>query len=720
MYDASTAHLTPRKIIAIYILVAALWVAFSDYLLPSLAAEIAILDHLRAYKDWLFILVTAAVLYIYIQRNYAVSRDSDVAIRESEQRYRDVAESASDWIWEMDENLRFSYLSDQFYLLTGIPPKKVLKHTRWELASTHPEPEPEKWRQHRQLLEQHLPFRDFIYQILLADRQGRTHHFKISGKPIYDKQGKFKGYRGMGTDITEQRRTEQALQESETRLRRIIDMVPHMIFAKDRNGRFLLANQAVAEAYGTTVEQLVDRPHKAVHPVKQEVKQMLVEDLEVIETGRSKFIPEETFTDHAGNIRILQTTKIPFTEPSSDEPALLGVAIDITEQKRAEQETAHMRLYLKNIIDSMPSVLLGVDLEGKITEWNQQAEQMSGLTWEQAQGRHFGEVFPQLEIEQEQLQTAIQKRRPIKPRRLTLNKQGDIHYVDVMVYPLIADSAIGAVIRLDDVTARVRIEEMMMETEKMLSVGGLAAGMAHEINNPLGAILQGSQNIQRRLSPDMPKNRQVAEALGLDLEVLNRYLQERKILRFLEGIREAGSRAAKIVSDMLSFSRRSEPCFTDIDPRELLDTVVRLATNDYDLKKRYDFKQIRIERDYDPDLIWLHCDKTEIEQVILNLIKNAAQAMASDKTAAPTIILRTRREPRHACIEVIDNGPGMDEHIRKRAFEPFFTTKEVGVGTGLGLSVSYFIITEQHKGSLSVISQPGQGACFTIRLPLEV
>ena len=197
------------------------------------------------------------------------------------------------------------------------------------------------------------------------------------------------------------------------------------------------------------------------------------------------------------------------------------------------------------------------------------------------------------------------------------------------------------------------------------------------------------------------------------------YLQERSILQFLEGIREAGLRAAKIVTDMLAFSRRSECRFTQVDPEELLDTVVRLATNDYDLKKNYDFKQIRIERDYDPDLKLINCDKTEIEQVLLNLIKNAAQAMVTSRSSNPTITLRTRRESRYACIEVRDNGPGMDEQTRKRAFEPFFTTKEVGVGTGLGLSVSYFIITEQHKGSLSVITQPDQGSCFTIRLPLE-
>jgi len=441
---------------------------------------------------------------------------------------------------------------------------------------------------------------------------------------------------------------------------------------------------------------------------------MLADDQEVIESWTSKLVAEETFTDHAGQVHTLQTMKIPFTEPGLNEAAVLSVAIDITEQKRAKEEVARMRLYLKNIIDSMPSVLIGVDPWGYITVLNQPAEQAGGVSWEAAQGRFFGEVFPQLEGQFEQVRQAIRHGRPIKTPRMTLEVEGELHYADVMVYPLMADTASGAVIRMDDITARVRIESMMVQTEKMLSVGGLAAGMAHEINNPLGAILQGSQNILRRIGPDMSQNRSVADALGIDLNLLNRYLQERGILRFLEGIREAGTRAAKIVADMLSFSRRSESRFALVDVEDMLETVLRLAASDYDLKKKYDFKRITIERDYDPALRAVYCDKTEIEQVILNLLKNAAQAMAEEGTPSPTITLRTLHEPDYVLIEVVDNGPGMDDKILKRIFEPFFTTKEVGAGTGLGLSVSYFIVTEQHNGRLSATSKPGQGSRFSI------
>ncbi len=290
-----------------------------------------------------------------------------------------------------------------------------------------------------------------------------------------------------------------------------------------------------------------------------------------------------------------------------------------------------------------------------------------------------------------------------------------------MAYPLIAGDTIGAVIRTDDVTDRVRMQEMLVQTEKMLSVGGLAAGMAHEINNPLGAILQSCQNIQRRLSEELPANLKVAEDLGLDLAVVHKYMETRSILQFLVRIQEAGNRASKIVNDMLSFSRRSELHFEPIDLKDLLETTVRLASSDYDLKEDYDIKQIDFSMDTDPKLGPVECDKTEIEQVILNLIVNAAQAMAKQppQGKAPKITLRTRLDGDYARLEVIDNGPGMEEETRRRLFEPFYTTKDVGVGTGLGLSVSYFIIYDQHQGSIRVESAPGEGARFIIRLPLR-
>ena len=259
----------------------------------------------------------------------------------------------------------------------------------------------------------------------------------------------------------------------------------------------------------------------------------------------------------------------------------------------------------------------------------------------------------------------------------------------------------------------------MLQSEKMASVGGLAAGMAHEINNPLSSILQAAQVSLMQFEPSLPGNLAAAEECGCSFDAVRCYIEKRHVLRFLEGMQEAGRRAARIVASMLEFSRKSESRRSPADINAILERSVELAATDYDLKKKYDFRHISIVRQFDPELPLVACIPSEIEQVVINLLKNAAQAMIGHPPGqgGPTIILRTIRSDSGVRIEVEDNGPGMDEAVRRRVFEPFFTTKEPGQGTGLGLSVSYFIITANHGGSISVESQPGKGALFRIELP---
>jgi PAS domain S-box-containing protein len=385
----------------------------------------------------------------------------------------------------------------------------------------------------------------------------------------------------------------------------------------------------------------------------------------------------------------------------------------------AEQLDA-TRAYLKNVFDSMSSTLVAVDANGCISMWNKGAEEATGLSAGTVQGKPFAEILPDFASRMHELEEAIETGIPARIDRHIIHTEGTPRIFEIVIYPLGTDGSKGAVIRIDDITQRVQMDQLMVQTEKMMTVGGLAAGMAHEINNPLSGVLQSSQNITRRISPDLPANKTTAEGLGVDIATINEYLDRRGVLGFLDGIREAAERASRIVADMLAFSHRSTAEFLPVSINELLDTVVRIAASDYDLKKTYDFKKITIIREYDPDLPKVACDLTEIEQVLLNLIKNAAHAMADRKNPSQQrITLRTIDDGDWARIEVEDNGPGMDEEVRRRVFEPFFTTKPIGLGTGLGLSVSYYIITEQHNGTIFVDSVLGEGSKFVIRLPYE-
>ncbi len=397
------------------------------------------------------------------------------------------------------------------------------------------------------------------------------------------------------------------------------------------------------------------------------------------------------------------------------------VSHELMERKRAEAEAQRLRVLLKNIIDSMPSTLVAVDAEGRVTHWNRHAENDLELAPEDAAGQAFEKAFPTMQSHVDQLRLAMRDRQTQSLEKVESYTDNKKRFSDVMVYPLLGNGLEGAVVRVDDVTERVRLEEMMIQSEKMMSVGGLAAGMAHEINNPLAGIMQNIQVVLDRVSTDMPVNARAAHDLGVSMEGISAYLEERQVTSMLESVRQSGQRAAKIVENMLSFSRKSDAQVSSHDLSKLLDQTVELAGSDYDLKKKQDFKKIEIVREYEPSLPAVPCEGTKIQQVILNLLKNGAQAMAEidDAQEQPRFVLRTRRDGDMARIEVEDNGPGMVEDIRKRIFEPFFTTKDAGTGTGLGLSVSYYIITEDHGGTMQVKSAPGRGARFVIQLPFE-
>ena len=394
--------------------------------------------------------------------------------------------------------------------------------------------------------------------------------------------------------------------------------------------------------------------------------------------------------------------------------------LEVQVRSKIEKKLTGFQNYLNSIIDSMPSALIALDEQLYVTQWNQEATALSGTRLDEALNQPIFLAFQPLKPYLPQIKATVEQHTVERIERVTWVKDDEPKHYALTFYPLMGGAGRGVVIRIDDITQRLSLEEMMVQSEKMLSVGGLAAGMAHEINNPLGAILHNVQNIRRRLSPDLPKNLEHAEQAGIELETVNHYLQSREVPQLLDGIQQAGARAAKIVTHMLSFSRLSNRQMAPCDLPALIDQAVEIAGNDFDLTIGFDFKGQAIIRQFDPQLGPVPGTANELEQVLLNLLKNAAQAihLREDDSEPGRIILRTRLNPPWAEIQVEDNGIGMSENVRKRTFEPFFTTKEIGQGTGLGLSVSYFIITNNHKGQMEVHSTLGQGTCFTLRLPL--
>lgn len=351
---------------------------------------------------------------------------------------------------------------------------------------------------------------------------------------------------------------------------------------------------------------------------------------------------------------------------------------EVDTRTKAEQEVQALRNYLSNIIDSMPSDIIGVTLEGVITQWNTKAEKDFGLSKADALGKQIQVVSPRLAVELEKVRIATQSRTVQVENKRVRMEGGEKIYEDITVYPLIANGVQGVVIRIDDVTNRVNLEQMLVQSEKMMSVGGLAAGMAHEINNPLSGILGSVYNINRRLFATMESNRQAARECGLELEQVQAYLEKKQIPRMLEMISESGNRAAFIVNNMLSFSRKSDKRMEKYDLPALMDKTLELAANDYDLKKLYDFKHIEVVREYEENMPRVFCEGNELQQVFLNLFKNGAEAMLEKEYGAetPCFYCRIYREGNMAVMEVEDNGPGIDEITRARVLSLFIRPRQ--------------------------------------------
>jgi len=396
---------------------------------------------------------------------------------------------------------------------------------------------------------------------------------------------------------------------------------------------------------------------------------------------------------------------------------------EIRERKSSDNKLQNMQSYLSNIIDSMPSILIAVDNSGYIIQWNKTAVKKTNISSKKAYGKYLTTALPFLEQRREIIDRSIHSKEVNHIPRIDRKVGSEIIFEEIIVYPLAAEGMEGAVIRIDDVSEKVRMEEMMIQSEKIHSIGGLASGMAHEINNPLAGMIQTANVMSKRLGSriDMTANVKVAEEVGIPVESIRLFMEKRGILRMIDSINESGNRVAQIVHNMLSFARKSEGRLSSHQLTSIVDKTIILASNDFDIQKNHDFKKISIRKEYEINLPEIICDESKIQQVILNILQNGAQAMDDAETENPqfTVRLKMGKGDTKICMSFEDNGPGMKENVRKRVFDPFFTTKSPVSGTGLGLSVAYYIVTVNHDGEMYVESEPGKGTTFTILLPIR-
>jgi two-component system, cell cycle sensor histidine kinase and response regulator CckA len=485
-------------------------------------------------------------------------------------------------------------------------------------------------------------------------------------------------------------------------LRLVIDSNPQLVFAKDWDGHFTLANKAMADIYGTTSEGLVGKRDSDFNSTSEEVANFRVADRQVISTGKPLLISEETVTDvRTGQRRWFQTLKVPLISADGKVRQVLGVATDIGARKQAEAEVLDWKNRYEAAVLASGQIIYDWEPTHDRVTLGGSLGQTLGYTVADANSHAWWMtiVHPQdRESYVAELGRCIASKKPFHMEYRVCRRDGT--YIAVRDDGYFILDAAGKIARMvgfvGDVTEQRLLEARMRQSQKMEEVGQLAGGVAHDFNNLLGVIIGQTELLLQRISADDPQYKRVDQ------------------------IREAAMRGATLTRQLLAFGRRQ------VLQTEMLD-LNRVLKSIGELLRRIIGEDVELVCIPDENLGVTKADPAQVEQIILNLAVNARDAMP--KGGRLTIETGNiefdedycrhhlgARPGKYVMLRVTDTGCGMDSKTMARIFEPFFTTKEVGKGTGLGLSTVYGIV-KQSEGFIWVDSQPNEGSEFTVFLP---
>lgn len=506
----------------------------------------------------------------------------------------------------------------------------------------------------------------------------------------------------------------------------IIDSFPHPIMIIHKS-RIILVSNNVARELGALPGGYCWRDFAKNEFISEEDKKYINEHAGALPPGGTKCsfcLADETLAYNKMHIdpdikafgRIWRTYWVPMGEN-----CYLHYAIDISDVHQALQN----KVELGHIIEKSVNEIYIFDAETlKFVLVNNGAKLNLGYSMEELREMTPLDLKPQFSRERfEKLIAPLRSDTRSKTTFETMHrrKDGSLYPVEVHLQKWWYDSREVFLAIIIDKTLQKKMEERLLTAEKMTTVANLATGVAHELNTPLSAILQSLQVIEAGLDPENRKNRRVAAEYGIDLKKLQKYFVAQKLDFFIKGIRDSALKSSHIINNLLYFSHPQRTLKSVADIGKLMESCVELVLTDYELKKEYNLKKLKIVRDYAENLPPVPCAPIEMEEVFINLLVNAVRALFQDKEKQekPCITLRTLCSEDMVIIEIEDNGCGISRDTIKNIFDPFFTTHDVGKGTGLGLFVAYNIITERHGGNILVESTEKVGTKFIIKLPLQ-
>ncbi len=503
-------------------------------------------------------------------------------------------------------------------------------------------------------------------------------------------------------------------------LRKLVDAVPDPIFCKDREGRYLLRNEADRRMFPTTRENGgIGHTVFELSGLQANASLYHTDDMTVIVTGRAVINREEPFEHPSGEQGWFLTSKFPLQGENGEIIGLVGIARDVTEVRRATEELRAAQLRLVDHVENSPLAVIEWGPDFRVTRWAGQAENMFGWRPEEVLGKHFGEwpfIFPddvpRITTTLQRLIDGTEQRNLCQNRNLT--KLGRILHC-VWQQSVLQDNSgrtLSILSLVQDVTDRVLVEQMgrkaaaekqvlerkLQESQKLESLGVLAGGIAHDFNNLLTGVL-GNASLARM---DLP--------------------EESPIQSYLEQIESAAVRAADLCKQMLAYSGKGRFVVHRLDINALLEETTRLLQVSISKRAVMKFQ-------LSPGLPVVMGDATQLRQVIMNLVINASEAIG-DKSGFISVTTGLTRADRaylagayfahdlpegdYVSVEISDNGGGMSPEGQERIFDPFFTTKFTGRGLGLAAVLG---LVRGHNGTLKVFSEEGWGTTFKILFP---
>lgn len=411
--------------------------------------------------------------------------------------------------------------------------------------------------------------------------------------------------------------------------------------------------------------------------------------------GRSHFSEERGFNKDGTPTHWIVNTS-PIKDERGEIVAAMEMSLDVTQTKLLEQELEKSEKKYYAIFDNIPNPVFVLDMDTlEIMDCNTSIETVYGYKKDELIKRSFLELFSQ--EEQDYYKDLIKSTAVINQVR-HLHKNGHTLFVNIRISPHEYPGEKVYLVTTSDITQRLETEQQLIQASKMATLGEMATGVAHELNQPLAVIKTASRFFMKKID----KKEKIEDDILLTMsEEIDTYVD----------------RATKIINHMRQFGRKSDVSLEKVRVNAILEKALEI------LGQQLKVRGIELIRDFEQDLPLIMADPDRLEQVFINLLINARDAIDERWQAQPhqkgakSITLKTKSNAQHISVEIHDTGAGIPKHILERIFEPFFTTKKVGQGTGLGLSISYGII-QDCNGSIRAVSRKDEGAAFIIKFPI--